>query len=68
MKLEDAPVSYLKNLMPKDESEIQAKQLWRDSKMDIDDFYAQLKKELINIEEINNSLDPDARTLKVTKE
>lgn len=68
MKLEDAPVSYLKNLMLKDESEIQAKQLWKDSKMTIDDFYAQLKKELINIEEINESLDPEARTLKVSKE
>jgi len=68
MKLEDAPVGYLKNLMPKDESEIQAKQLWQDSKMTIDDFYAQLKKELINIEEINESLDPEARTLKVSKE
>jgi type I restriction enzyme S subunit len=68
MKLEDAPENYLKNLMPSDESEIQAKELWQDSKMTIDDFYAQLKKELINIEEINNSLDPNARTLKTSKE
>jgi type I restriction enzyme S subunit len=68
MKLEDAPENYLKNLMPSDESEIQAKQLWQDSNMTIDDFYAQLKKELINIEEINNSLDPNARTLKTSKE
>lgn len=68
MKLEDAPENYLKNLMPSDESEIQAKELWQDSKMTIDDFYAQLKKELINIEEINNSLDPNARTLKALKE
>ncbi len=68
MKLTDAPENYLKNLMPKDGTEIHAKQLWQDSKMDIDDFYAQLKKEIINIEEINNSLDPDARTLKLTKE
>jgi hypothetical protein len=55
-------------LIPSDESEIQAKQLWQDSNMTIDDFYAQLKKELINIEEINNSLDPNARTLKTSKE
>jgi type I restriction enzyme S subunit len=68
MKLEDAPENYLKNLMPSDESEIQAKQLWQDSNMTIDDFYTQLKKELINIEEINNSLDPNARTLKTSKE
>ncbi|WP_052247418.1 restriction endonuclease subunit S [Alteromonas macleodii] len=68
MKIEDAPKNYLKSLMPSDESEIQAKELWKDSKMTIDDFYAQLKKELINIEEINNSLDPNARTLKALKE
>ncbi len=68
MNLEDAPANYLKNLMPSDESEIKAKQLWQDSKMTIDDFYAQLKKELINIKEINESLDPDARTLKTLKE
>ncbi len=55
MKPEDASENYLQKLIKNNGSEIQAQQLWQTSKMSIDDFYAQLKTELSQIDEINKS-------------
>ncbi len=67
MKLEDAPATYLLDLLAKLGGEAHADVLWKQSELSIDDFYAKLKQEMIDkkIIDHNPSADPSLRKLKV---
>ncbi|BEV07296.1 restriction endonuclease subunit S [Methylophilus sp. DW102] len=67
MKLSDAPENYLLDQLKHLGGEADAKLLWNKTELDIDDFYAKLKQEMLAGNIIDDKTSPDAsqRKLKV---
>jgi type I restriction enzyme S subunit len=67
MKLSDAPENYLLDQLKQLGGEADAKVLWNRTELDIDDFYAKLKQEMLagSIIDDKTSSDPSQRKLKV---